>query len=357
MAFILGSNNLMSTSGISVPYFTTATRPANPVTGQVIYNTTNGYLEMYDQGLWKPAIENTSGGPFLYRQLITTSYVAGGYQSGSPWQNVNRMNQSTDVMINLGNLLAMAANYTSGANNLTTAWMWAAANDNTGAASTTTVAFNMATESAMGTATSWNLLNGRNDCGTIFKETQYAYVIGGGPSAIDVFTFATETMSAGGVSGMTGDSSYQYGVGTFSDENSGYCWGSGGQKLTFGTGTAYTVATASGVSSNGQQKGISSKLGRGYLGNEGTYNGGYNLRRYVVSTDSYTTVAKPIGNSGEENFDMGQSWQYMMGMYDGLQNNRGWKFTYSTDSGFELGSGSVRTGVPGGSSGHCFWKS
>lgn len=61
-------------------------------------------------------------------------------------------------------------------------------------------------------------------------------------------------------------------------------------------------------------------------------------------------------NSGEENLDMGQAHQYMMGMYDGAQNNRGWKWTYATNSGSELGSGSVRTGVPGGSSGHCVWR-
>ena len=53
---------------------------------------------------------------------------------------------------------------------------------------------------------------------------------------------------------------------------------------------------------------------------------------------------------------MGQNWQYMMGMYNGVQNNVGWKFTYSSDTGYGLGSGSVRTGVPGGSSGHGFWK-
>jgi hypothetical protein len=76
----------------------------------------------------------------------------------------------------------------------------------------------------------------------------------------------------------------------------------------------------------------------------------------VFPTQIYTTVAKPIGNSGEENFDMGQEKHYMMGMYDGAQNNRGWKFTYATDTGFELGAGSIRTGVPGGSSGACCWK-
>jgi len=54
---------------------------------------------------------------------------------------------------------------------------------------------------------------------------------------------------------------------------------------------------------------------------------------------------------------MGQDHQYMLGMYgNSVQNNRGWKFNYYTDSGYELGAGSIRTGVPGGSSGHCAWR-
>jgi hypothetical protein len=81
------------------------------------------------------------------------------------------------------------------------------------------------------------------------------------------------------------------------------------------------------------------------------------LRRWSYATDTNIgTVAKPMANTGEENYDMGQDHQYAMGSYDGLQNNRGHKFSYATDSGVELGSGSIRTGVPGGSSGHCVWK-
>jgi hypothetical protein len=311
---------------------------------------------MYDQGIWKPVIYNTSGGAFLYRQIITNSFVAGGYKDGTPWQNVNRMNHSTDVCTNLGSLLSTAANYTSGGCDLTTAYTWAAAADNANGANTLTVAFQMFTETTLGTNNNWNLLTGRNDCATAFKETQYAYIAGGGTAAVNVFTFATQTMTAGGVNSVSGTSGYSDGNGSFSDETVAYWWGGGGQKVTFASGTSYSLATSSIVDVNGQQKGISSKLGRGYCGNEGGYNGGYNFRRIVTSSDTYTTIARPIGNIGEENYDMGQAWQYMMGMYDGAQNNRGWKFTYSTDTGYELGSGSVRTGVPGGSSGHCYWR-
>jgi hypothetical protein len=280
----------------------------------------------------------------------------GGYQSSSPWKNVNRMNHATDIAANLGDLLAYAGVYTSGTCSLTRGYLWSADGSWPGS-SAQTVAFNMNTETTAGINSSWNMHVGRNDCGTAFKESQYAYISGGGDASVDLFTMSTETMSTGATStGDTGDSSYQYGMSSFSDETKGYMWGLSGHVITFSTGTSYSVGTATGVAVNGQQKGISSKLGRGYFGNEGNYNGGNNLRRYVTSSDTYTTVAKPVTNSGEENFDMGQSWQYMMGCYDGAQNNRGWKFTYSTDSGYELGSGSLRTGVPGGSSGHSVWK-
>lgn len=356
MAFIINTTNFLDQNGLNLVNTPGSGRPSSPVNGQIIFNTSTNMLEIFENGWWKDVLQNQDTRGFLFRTVITAGYIAGGYKNSSPWRNVNRMNHATDIMTNLGDLLSIAANYTSGVNSLTRAYMWGAG-PNWDSATVTTVAYNMNTETTAGTQTSWNMSVARNDCGTIFKETQYAYVTGGGSSTVDVWTISTETFSAGGVSGMTGDASYQYGVTAWSDETVGYWWGSGGQKVTFASGTSYTVATAGGVNVNGQQKGISSKLGRGYFGNEGTYSGGYNLRRYVSATDQYYTVSKPIGDCGEENFDMGQNFQYMYGQHDsGGQNNRGWKFNYSSDSGWELGSGSIRTGVPGGSSGHCAWK-
>jgi hypothetical protein len=98
-------------------------------------------------------------------------------------------------------------------------------------------------------------------------------------------------------------------------------------------------------------------VGKGYCGNEGTYNGGYNLRRWNVFTETNIgNVAKPHPNCGEENFTMGQDHQYMLGNYDGAQNNTSWKFTYATDSGVVNPTG-LPPGVNGGtSSGHCGWR-
>ena len=381
-------------------YISTTTRPDFPANGQIIYNATEGKMEIYHNGIWKNT-KDTRGGDYLYRTVITTSYVLGGYKDGTPWKNVNRMNHSTDIMTNLGDQMSVAANYVSGACNLTKAFVWNTLN--TPGSSNVTVGFNMTTEVNAGLSDQWNTRKVRDDAGTIFNQHYFAYIIGGGNADVDVFNLTTETAykEGGGPiadfgeevgkynTTFVGDAGFVYGVGTVSSETAGYAYqGSGAgnsTKLTFSTNTVQsglpTVILATNTpgsfflsqntanvvgstnrwelvnGSNGQQKGINSKLGRGWTGNEGGYDGGYNYRRWNLNTETLLgTIGRPIGNIGEENYDMGQNWQYMMGMYNGAQNNRGHKFTYATESGYELGSGSTRIGVPGGSSGSCSWK-
>lgn len=350
MALFNGTNVVADTTGLRMSRFSTANRPASPVTGQVIWNTTTKRLEMYDGSYWKTVSDNVR--PFLYRTVITTSYVAGGYQNSSPWTNVNRMAHATDICTNLGNLLPEAATYCSGANNLTKAFIWGSSSG-FGGSSNNVATFSMATETNSGLLS--GILRGtRDDAGTVFKEHYFAYIGGGGTGDIDVFNLTTESMYRNNIGGDVDGNS---GSG-MSDEWAGYLYTDGGSwKLNFSTTVAYEVTDTNIRGAHSQQKGINSKLNRGYAGNEGSYNGGYNLRRFNFVTDvQYGTSSKPIANCGEENFDMGQDKQYCMGNYDGAQNNRGWRYNYASESGYELGAGSVRTGVPGGSSGHCFWK-
>jgi hypothetical protein len=374
MGFYVGNNanaNVNATSnGFNVATFTTATRPSSPVQGQVIYNSTTQTMQVYANGAWNNVgvFPGTAG--YLYRQVITKSFVCGGYQNSSPWRNVNRMTHATDVCTNLGDLLAQAGAYVSGVNNTTRGFIWSC--DGMGAG-TTTCAINMNTETTAGTNSAWNIRISRDDSATGFKETEFAFIMGGNSATMDIFNLTTESMYIGVPWQQPFNTSLSYNAqgsadsGSVSDENACYFWSTsqGSTKLTFNTHTftnngidrpAYEIRGTPIGGAHGQQKGINSKLGRGYAGANGSYNGGYIMYRMVFSTETATTINKPIGNSGEENLDMGQSHQYMMGMYDGAQNNRGWKFTYGTDTGIELGSGSVRTGVPGGSSGHCVWS-
>ena len=348
-------------AGITFPNYTTATRPTG-ATGLVIYNTEMKMLEQYDGSQWVPL--SAKNAPFLYRQIISTGYVAGGYKSSVPWRNVNKMNHATDIIGNLGDLLQGTVAYSSGFCNRDNAFMWGATGMGTG---TYTVSFNMRNDTTFSASTNHNTTRAVADVGTAFKEHDLAFLCGGGSATLDIFNGATETMQAashGKTLYANGDTDSAHA--TVSDEfkSLGGC-GTGGFVLGHSTTTVSSLTTAviggSGngtqFNSNGQQKGINSKTCKGWVGNEGTYLGGYNYRRWQFSTETNLgTVARAVTNCGEENFDMGQDHQYMHGCYDGLQNNRSQKWYYWTETGVELGASSQRIGVPGGSSGHGFWR-
>jgi len=325
------------------------TDPSNPIDGQIYYSSTDKTMRQYNASTntWN-AVEKTNS-TFKYRQVITTSYVMCGYKEGTPYKNVNRMVHSTDVCTNLGDQMAYTASYSDAAPSLTKGWMFAAANAHS-TASVNVIAFNFATETGIAASSSNYMAQARNDAGTAFKEHDYVHILS--ESNTDKFNFTTETSALSGLS-ILGDGTGG-GVQAMCDENFALIYNDGsGQILNYSTNS---VSSGQGWGVYNQQKPINTKLGRGYCGHEGTYNGGYNYRCWSLSAQNYRTVTRPMGNTGEENFDMGQDWQYCMGHYDGAQNNRGHKFFYATDSGYELGSGSLRTGIPGGSSGGCVWK-
>ena len=215
----------------------------------------------------------------------------------------------------------------------------------------------MTTETGIAFSSTNSMAANRQDAGVAWKEHQYVHVIS--ETTSDKFNFTTETSALSGLSFLSNGTGP--GVCAIPDEFYAGLYNDGSyQTLQFAT----DQITADRVNSSGtawgnhaQQKPITSKNRKGYGGNEGTYNGGYNYRVHdMITATQEKTVAKPIGNIGEENYDMGQEQQYAMGTYDGAQNNRGHKFFYATDSGYELGSGSIRTGVAGGSSGTCCWR-
>ena len=327
--------------------------PSSPIAGQIYYNTAKKNMYMHDGSQWNQmAIGNTG---FKYRQIITTSYVLGGYKDGSPWKNVNRMVHATDVCTNLGDQIPYAASYKQGAPSKTTAWVFGAANAHS-TASANVVGMNMATETGRAVNSGNFMWASRSDAGVAFKEHEYVYVMSGGN--MDKFNYTTETSSNPGMSILADGTGA--GVQGICDDTHALIYGDNtGQIIAFYTDTLssdYVLGGPAGGNNN-QQKAINSKVGKGYAGNEGTYNGGYNFRVWDMTTNTMDrTVGKVEGNTGEENFDMGQDHQYMLGNYNGAQNNNGHKFMYASDSGFTLGSGSVRTGVPGGSSGITAWK-
>lgn len=343
-----------------------ANRPGSPITGSLYLEeaTSGSFLMVYtgvgnnDSG-WERISAQVNFGmeAYKYKQIINYSYLAGGYKSSSPWKNVHKTINSTDQTSHLGELLDYPASYTSGACNKTIFFMFSVNSNNAWNSASTihgtfTSAVNMVTETNYAHQTKFDTSIARSDLGTMFKETEMAYLFSGGSATVELFNLSTESfVTAYTLSTINGSD----GGSAFSDQHFGYAWTtSAGSKLNFAT---ETFLSSGRWGNHSQQKGISSKVGKGYAGNEGSYSGGYNLRRWSNLTDTNIgSVAKPHGNCGEENFTMGQDHQYMLGNYDGLQNNTSWKFSYTTDTGTVNPAGLAPGINAGTSSGHCGWR-
>jgi hypothetical protein len=281
--------------------------------------------------------------PWLYRQIITTLYMAGGYKDSSLWSNVNRFPRSTETCTNLGDGLIDNYHYKSGMCDDNRGHIW---NGN----STTT--FQLRTETKVNGvgAPGYACAN----TGTVFApDRNRSFTTGDGISNTFRFTASTNAFATLG----SGNGGHASGI---SGENKGIWWAGTStnfsQKIDFSTEGIATGIMYGGA--HGQQKGMSAKTGFGYGGNEGSYAGGYNYRKTNITNESYSTVSKMWGNCGEENYGMSQDNGYMLGQYDDSagvgQNNRCGRHTYATDSGAQLGT--TIQGHAGASSGHCFWR-
>ena len=312
------------------------------------YVGTSGYGGANNQGYR----DSTSrAAQWKFRQVINVGYTGGGYKDGSPWRQIHRTNHSTHQTTNLGIQMDHPGSYISGACSDTTFFLWSTPSDNSHfSPSSRTSAFHMYTETSKSHNSVFNTYSDRNDSGTSFKETFLSFHGGGDRSGMEVFNLATEARQSSNGGDLRSGSTNS----AFSDKDQGYHWAdSAGWKVNHQT---FSVSGSSHWSAHGQQKGQPTKVRVGYCGNEGSYNGGYNLRRWNLTNDSNTgTFSKYRANCGEENFIMGQDWGYMIGNYDGAQNNGTWQQQFHTDSRTDH-SGLQPTANAGQSSGHCGWR-
>jgi hypothetical protein len=337
----LKNTSIDDTGFLKIPEGTTAQRPAGAA-GMMRYNSTTQEMEYFTDN-WVPMTI-----PFQQREIITTSYMAGGYKDAVPWNNVNRTLSATDTTTNLGdNSMERTFNYQSGACSSTALFVFGAGNGHV-VSSNYIVAFNMISETQLTSGFSRNMAASRVYAGTLFQEKQLAFVAGGGSANIEQFNLTTQTISS---LGINYDNVSAWGI---SHENYGLFFTSNSAStFTFAT---KTIASRGGTapSNHHQQKSLQSKLAFAYCGNEGDYAGGNNFRRTNMITNITSgTVPKPVTNSGEENLTLGQDHQYMIGMYNGLQNSISWRWSYATESGYRGTSQMEPKGKVGASSGVC----
>lgn len=286
--------------------------------------------------------------PWLYRQIITTMYMAGGYKDAAAWSNVNRMPRATETCSDLGDGNIDSFNYKSGMCGDNAGYVFGAGGGHAVDLNTTSK-FNMRTESKASNPGGPGFTC--SDTGTTFApDRNRSYTTGDGVSNMFRFTVSSESFATLG-GGQGGHAC------AVSGENKGIYWGDANRSINFSTEAQATISMAGGA--HGQQKGLSAKTGFGYGGNEGTYAGGFNYRKINITNESYGTISKPWGNCGEENHAMSQDRGYMIGQYDDSigQNNRCGRIIYATDAAAQL-STTVQSnaGHGGASSGHCFWR-
>lgn len=277
--------------------------------------------------------------PWLYQQILTTTYLLGGYQSSSLWSNVNRVTNSTDTTVNLGDGNVDNYHYKSGATSYNKTYIW-----NGGP-----TGFSLRTETKN---VSGNNAGGGGNNGTIFNQRYAAYVTGEGTGTINKFYFSNETQANLG----NGWNDHAAGI---SGQYRGMWWGNSGQtqRVYFPTDAVANLGYSAGA--HGQQKGLMAKTGYGYGGGEGSYSGGYTYRKTNIESESQASnFGRPGGwGFGEDNYGMGQDWGYMLGEHDPSgQNNRSFRYTYATDSGSQNGGTLEPKGHGGASSGHCGWR-
>ncbi len=278
--------------------------------------------------------------PFKFRQVVTTTYMLGGYQNSVLWNNVNRCTHNNDTTTNLGDGYIQNYHYKSGATGISKQYIWNGS---------FVTAFNQRTETRSDSGSVD--FSGANTSTIQDSDFIFAYINGEGCGQNKRWSFATESVQANLGNGWGDHSAAIFG------ETRGIYWGNSGQtqRLIFATEAVANMGYSAGA--HGQQKGLSSKDGKGYGGNEGSYNGGNIFRVTNIETESnITNVGKPFGNMGEENYGHGQDKGYCLGTYDGAQNNRSFILTYATNSGFETGGTTQPKGKGGCSSGHCSFR-
>jgi hypothetical protein len=276
------------------------------------------------------------------------SSTSAGYKSGSPWKNVNLTAHATDTTTNLGDRLDYAGAYLDNGWDDTSEKQYVhGTNYNTGHAGSTsyTSKYNMRTDSGLGGAL--DMLSNRGSMSvTSDLANRISYLHGGGQGHCTKYNTATESATNLG-SGGTGDH-----TGSIQGEYQGQINFDGTSKQWNFSSEVYLTWSGD-QGSHGCMKGLSTKNGWGYIARGGGCSGNNGFDKYNNADGSHISGVhtRPQNGAGEENYSMGQDKGYMLGQYDGLQNNKSFVWYYDSNTGVTLGAAGEPKGHDGMSSG------
>ena len=305
-----------------------------------------------------------------YRSLLTHGYIAGGYKGSNPWRSINKTWHTTDVTFYCGEQLDRAASYLEGTFSDYNGYVHGTVNAFSGGSNHTS-SYGLHTgvmrqfgdgsysphtygydgddpKNVMGYNTwgGWDMPVSRDYGGCAVAAIQQAgYETGGGNSTCGKLHFPTEIMyattgapAAGGMtSGCGGESR-----GWFNIANT-RCY------IAFSNDTWTNTNFI--PDCDAWSKALGTKYGHQYWGTSNNVT--TPIRKVRDSDGANLSDFNKIRAVGEENYEMGQDWGYMLGNYDGQQNNHSVKFTYSNDVQTTMGASTRPKGHYGQSSGAC----
>ena len=315
---------------------------------------------------------------WLYRTIFTHGFLAAGYKGSNPWRTVNKTWHSTEVTVYCGEQIAYTQGYTDGVFSDYNGYIVAGAGFN--AATSIVCSYSLhngtiRTFSADGYSSdgvpygyvghdpknegldygtagyggdvggmrlNFDQLDGSN---TQDIKGQHGYFTGGNSTNLNKLHFPTEVMYYvnNGYHSGRGDASY--------GENIGWFYHAGSQQyLTFST-TTWTNGGWDTNSTDVHSKMMGSKHGHFYA--EDGANVTLPKAKFNQSTGARISTFNKVRAYGESNCEDGQDNGYIMGHYDGQQNNHTIRQSYSSDSEVTLGAAAMPKGHYGQSSGAC----
>jgi hypothetical protein len=334
------------------------------------------------------------GGDWRYRTILTHGYQAAGYKGYSPWKTVNKTWHSTDTTYCCGEQLDRGGAYLDGCFSDLNAYVygtshtWAGSaahtssyslsngtrrtqnNDNFTAFGSGTAPYGYVSNNPAGEGLSygdqgglsnnpptspgtggWGMSVNRANHGCASTQINNAgYTYGGGSAVTSKHHFPSEVMytttSSPVTWGATCATGGQYQAYIGGSSSSAYLY-----YMTYTNDSFSAWAWPSGVTTDGVNKALMSKYGWFYFGRD--TNTSTSQYKFSESTRSVLSTLTKLGSFGEENYQMGQDWGYMVGNYNGQQNNWTVKYTYSNDTMATLGFGAQPKGHYGTSSGAC----
>ena len=345
-----------------------------------------------DDAFWAYPGSQSAGGTWATRTVFTHGYLAGGYKGSNPWRSVNKSWHAIDTTIYQGEQLDKAGSYVDGTFSDYNGYVHGTQNSFSGASQHTS-SYNLhngsgrtwgastygADTNASGVGWDWDgdnptsisgftygsapgnwdadatvegvggwgLIYSYGDCGCFSQLGISGYITQGGTSQTNRLNFATEVMF------ITTDSGISNGYGT------GAGGASTGYMVTGSTNRSMVWSSQSWsnwtvISSNDAWRKIQfTKKGWHFGGNGGNVTGGF--VRWNDSNGAATGGSQfsTLSNVGEENMETGENHGYMLGNYNGQQNNMTWKFTYATYTTTNCSAVTRPKGHYGQSSGAC----